>query len=277
MKSLPLLALLCFLAWPLQAEPPQRIVSVGGSVTEIIYALGRGDKVIAVDVTSIYPQAATDLPQVGYVRNLAAEPLIAMTPDLLLAESDAGPPAVLQQIDEAGLSVVLVPDEASPEGVLAKIRAVAEAVEAVPEGAALAEQVGKGFTRLKSEREALQEPIRVLFLLAHGGAGLASGAGTSADAIIALAGGVNAVEGFEGYRPLSPEMAVVAAPEVLLLTTQGLDALGGMSAVEADPALSLTPAVKEGRVYAFDAMELLGFGPRTPDVALAVLQSLQAK
>ncbi|GAB5467723.1 MAG: hemin ABC transporter substrate-binding protein [Rhodospirillales bacterium] len=274
MRSLVALLLLVLATTAARAEPPERIVSVGGSVTEVLFALGLGERIIAVDSTSLYPASAQELPQVGYVRALAAEPIIALAPDLVLAEADAGPEAVLQQLSEAGVNVVLVPDSPSPEGVVAKLRAVAEAVEAEEAGAALAGEVEAGFADLAARRAALTAAPGVLFLLSHGGAPLVSGQGTSADAVIALAGGRNVVAAFEGYRPLSPEMAVLAAPEVLLLTAQGLEAMGGMEAVAADPALGLTPAVRNGRVYAYDALDLLGFGPRTPQVAAALLQDL---
>ncbi len=278
MKRLVSLALLSVLV-PLaaRAEPPERIVSVGGSVTEILYALGQGDRVIAVDSTSLYPAEAQDLPQVGYVRALAAEPIIALEPDLVLAEADAGPPAVLQQMSEAGLKVELVPDRPSADGVGAKVRAVAEAAGQAERGSALAGGVDQAFADLAKRRDGLSSAPGVLFLLSHSGAPLAAGRGTSADAIIRLAGGRNVMTDFAGYKPLSPEMAVLAAPDVLLLTTQGLDQIGGLSQLSQDPALVQTPAVRDGRVYAYDALLLLGFGPRTPEVAGQLMRDLHGE
>lgn len=273
----PLLALVLALAAfsGAAAETPQRIVSIGGSVTEVLYALGLGDRIIAVDSTSLYPPAAQDLAQVGYVRALAAEPIIAMDADLVLAEGDAGPPAVLQQLREAGVPVTLIADTPSPEGVVEKVREVAAAVGMPAEGAALAGEIEAAFAALAARREAVAERPTVLFLLSHSGAPMAAGRGTSADAIIRLAGGRNVVEGFSGYKPLSPEMAVQAAPEVLLLTTQGVEAMGGAQRVAEHPALGLTPAAREGRIYAYDALLLLGFGPRTPEAAALFMEDLQ--
>ncbi len=268
------LALSALLTAGAKADPPHTIVSVGGSVTEVLYLLGLEDRIVAVDTTSLYPAEAQDLPSVGYVRSLAAEPIIAMGADLVLAEADAGPPAVLQQMRDAGVAVTLVPDEATPEGVAAKIRAVAEATETEEPGESLAAASEAAFADLADRRAEFSRKPSVLFLLSHGGTPLAAGRETSADAIIRLAGGENVAADFTGYKPLSPEMAVVLAPDVLLLTAQGVTALGGMAMVKSNPALAQTPAVQTDRVYAYDALLLLGFGPRTPEVATALMGDL---
>ncbi len=269
-------ALACLVAAGATAEPPASIVSVGGSVTEVLYELGLQDRIVAVDSTSLYPLEAQSLPNVGYVRALAAEPIIAMKAELVLAEADAGPPAVLQQMRDAGLAVQMIPDEASPEGVAAKIRAVAAATDSAERGESLALATDSAFAALAERRAGLAEQPKVLFLLSHSGTPLAAGRGTSADAVIALAGGQNAASGFEGYKPLSPEMAVTLEPDVLVLTDQGVAALGGLERVKDDPALALLPAVEAGRVYSFDALLLLGFGPRTPEVAADLMAKMHA-
>jgi iron complex transport system substrate-binding protein len=115
----------------------------------------------------------------------------------------------------------------------------------------------------------------VLFLLSIGdGAPLAAGLGTSAAGIIALAGGENAIDGFEGYKPLTPEAAATAAPDVLLVTTRTLEALGGPQAVLARPEIAATKAGRDGRLVALDGLLLLGFGPRTPEAIRALASAL---
>lgn len=272
-----LFALLLIVPGLASAEAPQRIISVGGSVTETIFALGLGEQLIAVDSTSLYPPEAQDLPQVGYVRSLAAEPIVALGPDLVLAEADAGPEAVLGQLREAGVEVVLVPDRPSPQGIVEKVLFIADAVDRAEEGMALADSIDVAFDRLDAERQAVREVPSVLFLLSHSGPPMAAGRDTSAEAVIRLAGGRNVIEDFSGYRPLSPEMAVQAKPDVILLTQQGLQQMGGLEGVYAHPALGLTPAARNKRVYAYDALLLLGFGPRTPEVASALQEALQSK
>ena len=134
-------AAIAMLAWAHAAQAacalPVRdgpIVSIGGDVTEIVYALGAGERVAAVDITSRHPREAQDLPQVGYMRQLSAEPILSLSPALILAIADSGPPLVLDQLQSAGTCLALVPDEHSPEGVIRKVEAVAAALDRRKEG-----------------------------------------------------------------------------------------------------------------------------------------------
>ena len=242
-----------------------RIVAVGGSLTEIVYALGVQDRLVAVDTTSRYPEATTALPKVGYLRQLAAEPILALAPGLVLAEADAGPPTVLGQLREAGVPVLLVPGENSPDGVYAKIETVAAALDLNPAGAALIADLRVAFATIRAAVARVKERPRVLFLLSVGGGGapMAAGADTSAASIIALAGGINAVADYKGYKPITPEATVGAAPDVILLTERSLGLLGGEDAVLRIPEIALTPAAEQRRLVAMDGLLLLGFGPRT--------------
>ena len=243
----------------------ERIVSVGGAVTEIVYALGMAHRVIAVDSTSRFPEKARSKPDVGYMRRLAAEPILAIGPTLLLAVADAGPPAVLDQLREAGLRVALIPDDPSPQGVLEKIRRVAAVLHRQEAGRALVGGLRAEFAALRRAVAAVPSRPRVLFLLSigQGGAPLASGRNTAAAGIIELAGGTNAVDAFAGYRPLSSEAAVAAEPDVILVTNRSLALLGGLEGLLKMPEIALTPAGETRRVVAMDGLLLLGFGPRT--------------
>jgi iron complex transport system substrate-binding protein len=245
-----------------------RIVSIGGSVTEILYALGVGGEIIATDTTSVYPREALALPKVGYMRTLAAEPIVALTPDLVIAVDHAGPRKILDQIAAAGVPVVIVSDRPTAEGVAAKIAEVAKAVGADARGEGLAAGIAKAFARIKAVLAEDQARPSVLYILsAVDGAPLAAGQNTAADGMIALAGGRNALTGFEGYKPLSPEAAVTANPDYVVVAEHGLSTLGGIEGVATRPDLGLVPAVKEGRVLVLDANYLLGFGPRAATAA----------
>ncbi len=252
-----------------------RVVSIGGSITEIVYALGAGDGLVAVDSTSLYPQSAQDLPDVGYMRQLAAEPILALDPTLLLAVDDAGPPAVLDQLREAGTPLVVVPDDPTPEGVAEKVRIVADALGMNGEGETMAAQLTADFATLRDWIAATETKPKVLFLLSVGnGAPLAAGRDTSAAGIIELAGGANAVDGFDGYQPLSPEATVTAAPDVVLVTGRTFDLLGGQEAILSRPEIAATPAGRNGDLVVMDGLLLLGFGPRTPEAARALASAL---
>ncbi len=264
-----MLAAAMALAAPARGEPEpatDRVVSVGGAITEIIYALGAEDRVIAVDSTSQYPPQVREHPDVGYMRQLSAEAIMALDPGLVLAEADAGPPAALDQLRAGGVSLVMVPDDPSTGGILEKVAVVAQALALDSRGRELSAHLEREFKELQEHLTAVDHRPGVLFLLSIGrGAPLASGRGTSADGIIALAGGRNAVTEFDRYKPLSPEAAAGAAPDVVLVTERTLRLLGGRTALLARPEIAATPAGRAARIVVMDGLLLLGFGPRTPE------------
>lgn len=258
-----------------QTVDTSRLVVAGGALTEIVYLLGAEDRIVAVDTTSLYPAAVDDLPKVGYLRALSAEGVLSLRPTAVLATDDAGPPAVIDQIESAGVPVVVVPDEPTIDGIALKVEQVAETLGLAGEGQALIEGIERDMAALAAETAATAERPGVMFLLGLGrGAPLAAGEGTAADAIIALAGGRNVLTGFEGYKPLSVEAAVAAAPDVILMMSQTVEEAGGPEAVLALDQLRLTPAAREGRLVAMDGLLLLGFGPRTPEAARTLFVAL---
>lgn len=251
------------------------VVSIGGDVTEIVYALGSGDRVIAVDVTSRHPQVARDLPQVGYMRQLSAEPILSLSPKLILAIADSGPPPVLDQLRAAGACLVLVPDGNSTDAVIGKVESVAAALGREAEGAALKQKLAADFVALQSTVAEFEEQPRVLFLFSVGeGAPMIGGRETSADAIIQLSGGRNAIQEFSDFKPVSSEGLIAAQPDVLLVTELTLDKMGGVDGLLARDDIAQTPAGRNKRVVAMESLLLLGFGPRTPqairDLAVAL-------
>ena len=251
------------------------VVSVGGDVTEIVYALGAGDRVIAVDITSREPKVARDLPQVGYMRQLSAEPILSLSPKLILAVADSGPPPVLDQLKAAGACLILVPDDHSTEGVIKKVQSVAAALGREAEGATLKEKLKADFAALQSTVAGFKEQPSVLFLFSVGeGAPMVGGRATSADAIIQLSGGRNAIQDFTDFKPVSSEGVIASQPDVLLVTELTLDKLGGVEGLLARADVAQTPAGRNKRIVSMESLLLLGFGPRTPqairDLAVAL-------
>ena len=259
-----------------RAAEPQRIVSAGGDITEIIYALGAGDRVIAVDSTSNYPTDAAGKEQIGYIRNLAAEGILSLQPDFLIAAHDAGPPPSIAQLRAAGLRVELAPKGDSVEGVQEKIRFVGEVLGMQEAASALAMNIENDMKAALAAAKANKETPRVIFVLnTADGAPLVGGTGTSADSVIALSGGVNAVTEFEGYKPMSQEAIIAAAPDVLLMMSQTVDRMGGIDAMLSRPEFSLTPAGKDRRYVAMEGILLLSFGPRLPNAVRTFATALQ--
>jgi iron complex transport system substrate-binding protein len=248
------------------AARAERIVSVGGAVTETLFALGAGPSVVAVDTSSVFPAAATRLPQVGYQRSLSAEPILALRPTLVIVSPEAGPPAALEQLRAAGVRVAAVGQAHSPEETVARTRAIAALVGAAGAGATLAESIGTGAAAAAERARARRLAPRVVFVYARGGGNvMVSGSGTAASAMLGLAGAVNAVDGYQGFKPLSAEALVAAQPEAIVVLARGLEAAGGLDGVLAIPGVAETPAGRARRVVVMDDLLMLGFGPRLPE------------
>lgn len=263
--------LLLALSLPASAE---RLISLGGDVTEIIYALGAGDRLVGVDTTSYYPPAATRLPQVGYLRNLATEGVLSLKPDRIVYSAHAGPPAVLAQLRAAGVQLDAVSAEPSVQGLQQKIQSLGALLRCPERAAALSAQLDAQAARLQARRT--EQHTRVLFLLSHAGPAMAAGRHTAADAVIALAGGENVAAAIEGYKTLNPEALASLAPQVIVITALGLQQLGGAEGLWALPGIALTPAGQHRRLIVMDALKLLSFGPRSLDAALELQSRLQA-
>ena len=250
------------------ADTPKRVVSVGGALTEIIYALDGQDALVGSDTTSYFPPQAEQLPKVGYQRALSAEGILSLAPDVVIVTEEAGPPAVLEQLKAAGASLLQLKAGRSLDDVKANIRAIGTLLERMPAAQQKVEEIDKQYTELQAA--ITQKPItkKVLFILQHGGgAPMVAGKGTAADSIIALSGATNAVAEYEGYKPLTPEAAAALNPDILLITKQGLEQAGGQDIFLKAPGIALTKAAKEGRLIAMDSLLLLGFGPRTIEAA----------
>ncbi len=268
-------ALAVLVAMPVAADPARRIVSAGGSVTEIVYALGQEDRLVARDSTSTYPEAARELPDIGYVRRLSPEGLLSVDPDLILVEDGAGPPEALALIRETEIPVVTIPMGFDRAAVLAKIAAVAEALDMRAQGAALA-------ARIAGEIDAATADVtgpgqRVLFVLSvQDGRLLAAGQNTAADGVIRMAGARNAVTGFDGYKQLSDEAVLSAAPDAILLMEARGNADVARAELLAHPAIAATPAGKNAAVIRMDGMLLLGFSVRTGQAVTELAAGLRA-
>jgi iron complex transport system substrate-binding protein len=193
-----------------------RIVSAGAAVTETLYALGAGDEVVAVDTTSLYPEAATLLPKVGYLRTLAAEGILGLTPTLVLLSDEAGPPTVVDQLRGAGLRVEVLAAQPSAEGVRARIQRIGELIGR--DASQVLAKLDADLARAKLRRQQSTTHPKVVVLYAHGVNTVhVFGKNTPADAIVQLAGAENAITGFEGTKPLTPEALALAAPDVIVL------------------------------------------------------------
>ncbi|MBN9671934.1 heme/hemin ABC transporter substrate-binding protein [Roseibium aggregatum] len=243
-----------------------RIVSVGGSVTEIVFALGEQDRLIARDTTSIYPETANALPDVGYMRALSPEGVMSVDPDLILLLDGSGPPETVGLLEKSGIPVRNIPDEFTARGIVEKVRAVGAALGVEDKAGDLVQKLEADLEAAHAEASGQSEGLRVLFVLStRGGSIMASGSDTAADGILELAGAQNAIDGFSGYKQLTDEAILSAAPDVVLMMDRVGDHVAGGDELFNHPALARTPAGENKRLIRMPGQYLLGFGPRTAD------------
>jgi iron complex transport system substrate-binding protein len=251
------------------AGDASRIVSIGGAVTEILYALGAHKNIVGIDSTSVYPpRALTEKPNVGYMRQLSAEGVLGLRPSLILASEGSGPRETLAVLKAAQVPITIVPDVFSGDGILEKVRVVANAVGATERGGCIIDAVRADLQQLGKLRSKVARPKRIMFVLSIvGGRAMVSGNHTAADGIIAMAGGVNAVADYEGYKTLTDEAIIAARPDIVLTIERGGPNPVGAQELFALPAFSATPAAAKSGFIAMDGLYLLGFGPRTARAA----------
>jgi iron complex transport system substrate-binding protein len=247
-----------------------RILSIGGDVTEIVYALGGGARVVAVDTTSQYPpEALAEKKSVGYMRALSSEGVISVGASLVLASERAGPPEVVKTLKATSVPYVEVPDEPSQAGIEKKVRLVAQAIGAEAEGERMAGKIAADFRELADLRAKIARPVRALFVLGvQNGRVMVGGQTTSADAILKLAGAQNVADAVTGFRPVPDEAVVEMAPEVIVAMrrSSSTDA-HDLSQLFALSGIRSSPAGAAQRIVMMDGLLMLGFGPRAPSAA----------
>jgi iron complex transport system substrate-binding protein len=252
-----------------------RIVSIGGAVTETIYALALESRIVGVDTTRLYPaEALKHAPNVGYMRALSAEGILSLKPSWVIAIDGSGLPAALKLVSDAGVPLTMIHDDPSPDGVAAKIETIGKLLGAEEKAVALANETRARFALVEHMRPQTPKPPRVLFILSlQNGRPMVGGRGTAADSIIHLAGGANAADAIEGYKPMTDEGVIAAAPDVILKMNNG-KMVGNPDDIFSLPAFAATPAAAKRTLIGMDGLYLLGFGPRSPDAVRELMAAL---
>lgn len=258
-----------------RSATPGQVVVAGGALTETVFALGAGGRVVGVDSTSTWPESVRGLPQIGYFRDLAPEGLLSLAPDLLLAEHGAGPETALARLRGAGVRVAVGPQVVRAEEIAAKIAFAGRELGLEARAQALAEDLSAGLDRVAAAVARLDGRPRVLFVMSlAAGAPVVGGAATAADEMIARAGGTNAAAAITGYRPMSREAILAARPEALVMMEHQARSLGGAARLLERPEFAATPAARSGRAIARPGAYLLGMGPRTPQAVADLARAL---
>lgn len=250
-------------------------VNLYGSLAEIVFSLGLGDRVIGRDTSTTFPSAAK-LPLVTpQGHDLAAEAVLALNPTVVIVDDSIGPATVLDQVRAAGIPVVVVDDEQTLAGVPAHIRAVAGALGVAEAGERLVTRVE---TEIAAARREGGRPLRIAFLYVRGTAGvfLIGGRGAGSDAMIEAIGATDAGSaiGLTKFRPLTSEGLINAAPDVILVMTEGLRSVGGVDGLLKLPGVAQTPAGVTRRIVDMDDGILLNFGARTGKAVAALAKAV---
>ena len=256
----------------------ERIVSLNGSTTEILFALAVGDNVVGCDASSTYPKGVKErLPSVGYQYGLNAEGILSLNPTLVIGRDDVRPPQVVQQLRMAGVTVLLLKEPRSFEAAKQRLRTIGKAVGQEKKAEALINALNTDIKKLETKlasREA-QPKQKALFLYLRGTqTTLVLGADTAPGAMFNIIGAENAAGSIKGNKPMTAEAVIAAQPDVYVLFTTSLKSVGGVDGLLNLPGLAHTPAGQNRRVVTLDGQYLSGFGPRCGRAALDLFRGI---
>ena len=293
MKIQQLVILLCLAASIVTAQPievtdahgktvvihsSERIVSLNGSTTEILFALGVGENVVGCDASSSYPKHAKEtLPSVGYQYRLNAEGILSLKPTLVIGRSDVKPPQVIEQLRMAGVTVLLFKESRTFDEAKQRLRTIGKAVSRQERATELVSALEKDIEALKSKLAEQQDQTKpkALFLYLRGPqTAFVLGKDSGPGAMLELVGATNAAGKITGTKPMTAEAVIAAQPDVYVLFESGLKSIGGVEGLLKVPGLAQTPAGRYKRVVAMDGLYLSGFGPRCGKAALDLFRGI---
>lgn len=254
------------------AMAQERIVSIGGDVTEIIYALNAEQNLVGRDSTSMIPQAVNALPDIGYMRQLNAEGILALKPTKVIATEVAQPSIVLEQLKSAGVTVDTIPFKYSAENVVEKIKKVGESLSKQTQAVTLAENFANELKAIPNS----PLDVRILFVLNRAGANqTVAGKDTVADEAIKLIGAKNAMGNNVRFVPISQEGVIAANPDLIVMTRLGIQSLGSTEKVWELPGIAHTNAGKNKQLVIVEDIAFMSFGLTTPKALLTLRQAAE--
>ena len=259
------------------ADNASGIVVAGGSITEILYFLNEEDRILGVDVTSNFPKQVNELPSIGYVRNLSTEGILSLDPELILGENDMGPPLVLDQINEVGVDLRIIPEEQTTMGIIDKIFCIASIIGSQDRAQ---EKIKSELIPIVEDLEKFQgdkifEKKRVMLILSmQGTSPIVAGLRTSGDGFIKMTGAINVFESFKGWKPVSEEAIIESDPDYFIIPSRDMHKNSDVKSLTSNPTFKNTKAGSKENFIFEDSMAMLGFGPRTIITALKVAKKM---
>lgn len=265
------LLLLLFLLVSTGVSAKQKIVSAGGSLTEILYALNLGDEIIAVDSSSYFPQEVTQKPQVGYFRTLSAEGLLALHPTLIAAANGAGPDEVLQQVEGAGVKVKVFTREVyTIESWQKYIKEIGEYFHKQSEAVIIVERVVKNIEKMLIKSE--KKDNTAIFLLSLGDRGpVAAGGETVPNMLFDIVGMKNIAKDFDSFKPFSSEELIKQKPDLIVMPSHVVKRMGGRDKICEMQVIKFASADNDCKIMVMDALLALGFGTRIDEAVKQLL------
>ena len=261
------------------ADDHSRIIIAGGSLTEIVFFLGLEDKLIGVDITSNFPESAKEIPSIGYVRTLSAEGILSLKPSLILGENDMGPPMVIDQIQKTSVDLRIIPEKRSVIGILEKINCIGSIINYKSEAATLINDklIAMVDELLKLQKTNSTKNTKAMLILSMGGTSpVVAGRNTSGNGFINMIGAQNIFISHEGWKPVSEESILKNNPDIIIIPKREVHKNSSIKLFLDSSHLKKTKAVKKNNIISEDAMAMLGFGPRTIDIALKTSRSIAA-
>ena len=263
-----------------KGERDMRIVCLSKHLTEMLFALGKGHDIVAVDLSSTYPDSAKLLKTVGYHRSLSPESIIAMNPDLVIHSNDIGPENVLPQITKAGLKVHAFGSANTIDSARLLLKELGKFFGEEKKADSIIQKMDQGVARAMDTLKALQIKDSLKVMIIHFGLRnnnyfVMSGRNGVGDKMIRLAGCTPATYDGKGAREMSPEAVALSNPDVIIATDYGYDKMGSMDKFIASvPGVALTNAGKNRRVVRFEEHDLIYFGPRTGENIIKLIHLL---
>lgn len=259
-----------------------RIVCVSKQITELMFALGQGDKLVGVDISSTYPEAATKITTVGYHRMLNAEGIVALKPTAFIynggADNSVGPDNVIPQLQKVGVTVVEFRSAENIDDTKTLIRDLGKYFNVPAKADSLCKVMDSTMKLVEEKRKQYSDTPRVM-IVHFGRAGnkyFPFGPKGAPNFILTAAGGVNVLDTTKKLRELSPEVLAETQPDVIIATDYGFDRLGADN-FKALPGISLTPAAKNNRIYRFNEHDFFYLGPRTGENIIKLMELIHKK
>lgn len=259
-----------------EGHKEQRMVCIAKQYTEIIFALGAEKNLVAVDVSSSYPEAAKKLPTVGYHRALSAEGILAAKPSIILHDNNIGPEHVVKQLEELKIPMKVFTHKGNDiDSTMMLIREMGDYFDKKNRAEELCKKLEADMNKALENGKQYKDSLKVL-VIHYGQASnvfLVMTQKSNAAKMIQWAGAKMAVEDNKGMRQLSAEVVAASDPDVILLTDFGYDQLGSPEKIKDLPGVSATKAAKNNRIYRVEEHDLVYLGPRTGENVL-LLQRL---